>query len=348
MKINILLLASNPKNTSRLRLSEEFRDIRESIKLSNNQHDFNVFEGHAVRAKDLRRLILEKSPHIIHYSGHGESEGILLEDEQGNIHSIEGSVLEELFGLFSSINCVVLNSCYSASQANTLKKVVPYIIGMTNSIKDQSAIDFSIGFYDAIASKRTIEDSFKFGLNAISLHNNQKNLYRTLELNNIDTPKIDIPILIKGDVERSLHSLKTNKKIKNELQRRNKFFIYLLPLVFFSLFFFYFDNKKIDNAKFIGTTEALVNARKLPKIGLEIILNINGDLVTGDYKNDSGDRGIIKGKINGNSLDLNFVSFKFSEDCILKGTINSNRTKFEAIYNCPDGEQGKISLLREK
>ena len=37
----------------------------------------------------------------------------------------------------------------------------------------KSAIDYSTGFYDAIGSKRTIEDAFKFGVNAINLHENE-------------------------------------------------------------------------------------------------------------------------------------------------------------------------------
>jgi len=204
VKIKILLLASNPKNTSSLRLSEEFRYIKECIKLSENSHDFDIFEGYAVRAKDLRRLILEHSPHIIHYSGHGDDEGILLENNQGNTNPIEGHVLEELFSLFDSINCIILNSCYSVKQANSLRKVVPYIIGMQKSIKDQSAIYFSTGFYDAIASKRTIEDSFKFGVNAIRLHRNDGVARSIILEEKSQIPEANIPILIKGRIQRDL------------------------------------------------------------------------------------------------------------------------------------------------
>ena len=171
MKVKILLLAANPKSTSNLRLSEEFREIKESIQLSQYRDSFEIYQGDAVRVKDLRRLILEKTPHIIHFSGHGESDGILLENDNGEIHQVRGDILEELFSLFDSINCVILNSCYSIAQAECLGNVVPYIVGMRKSIEDRSSVDFSVGFYDAIASNRSVEDAFKFGVNAIKVWN---------------------------------------------------------------------------------------------------------------------------------------------------------------------------------
>lgn len=262
MKIKILLLASNPKNTSSLRLSEEFRDIKESIKLSENSHDFDVFEGYAVRAKDLRRLILEKSPHIIHYSGHGEDEGILLENNQGNTNPIEGYVLEELFSLFDSINCIILNSCYSVKQANSLRKVVPYIIGMQKSIKDQSAIYFSTGFYDAIASKRTIEDAFKFGVNAIRLHRNDGVARSIILEEKGQIPEANIPILIKGSIQRDLPKtlLKNNNVEDTKLHIGNanspksfgktiiKWFVSILILLFFLfVLYFIYSNASLEN-----------------------------------------------------------------------------------------------------
>ena len=260
MKIKILLLASNPKDTNGLRLSEEFRDIKESIKLSENQHDFDIIEGHAVRAKDLRRLILEKTPHIIHYSGHGETEGILLEDEQGNSHPVGARALEELFGLFDSINCVIFNSCYSAAQAKALKKVVPYVIGMTNSIKDKSAIDFSVGFYDAIASKRSIEDSFVFGLNAIRLQSSDDKLFRSLDLNNVAAPEEDIPLLIKGDIERSLPSFEPIQ-IKNQwMDKKRLLFYFFSALLLTSLMAFrYFSTNETKPNVTVTKTETKPN-----------------------------------------------------------------------------------------
>lgn len=209
MKIKLLLLSANPRNTNNLRLAEEFRRIKESISRSKYRDKFEVIQGEAIRQKDLRRLLLDKAPHIVHFSGHAEKQGLFLEDEQGHFEVITGEKLEELFSLFESISCVVLNACYSNSQAKHLVNVVPYVIGMQRSIKDSDAIDFSEGFYDAIGSNRSIQEAFQFGVNAI-LGEEGSTQNRSLDTGvEVGTDKANstIPVLLKGNVSRSLPNL---------------------------------------------------------------------------------------------------------------------------------------------
>ena len=62
--------------------------------------------------------MLDESPAIVHFSGHGDIDGIAIEDSLGNAKLIDTSAIGNLFELFSeNIKCVVLNSCYSESQA---------------------------------------------------------------------------------------------------------------------------------------------------------------------------------------------------------------------------------------
>jgi hypothetical protein len=183
-----------------LRLAEELRSIKESILRSKNRNTFDIEQEGAIRPKDLRRLILEESPHIIHFSGHGESGGIFLENEEGFKQPVNNEALSELISLFDSVCCIILNSCYSVHQANYLKSVSPYIIGMAAPIEDRLAIKFSEGFYDALAAGRSIEDSFKFGLNSIDLNNlDFTNSNRSIVMGN-NSSKTKIPILIKGSI----------------------------------------------------------------------------------------------------------------------------------------------------
>ncbi len=77
----ILILAANPKTTSRLRLDEEIREIDDGLK--NSEH-FRLVTKLAVRQRDFYRAILEYQPQIIHFCGHGEGDdGIVLEDDIG-------------------------------------------------------------------------------------------------------------------------------------------------------------------------------------------------------------------------------------------------------------------------
>jgi hypothetical protein len=167
-KKKILILAANPKTTPRVRLDEEIREIEEGLQRS-KQRDLFEIEAHlALRLRDLRRALLDNEPAIVHFTGHGEKDGLILEDETGLAVSISAKALSGLFALFAGkVECVILSACYSAPQAKAIAKHIPYVIGMRKKIKDRAAIEFAIGFYDALGAGRTVEDAVKFGSNAI-------------------------------------------------------------------------------------------------------------------------------------------------------------------------------------
>ncbi len=175
----ILILAANPKRTTSLRLGEELRDIKEGLQRSLNRDNFDLRYDLAVRPRDIRRAILDYRPNIIHFSGHGsEMEGLYFEDETGCEKPVTGKALASLFELFSrqQIECVLLNACYSEIQANAIVQHINYVIGMNDSINDKAAIEFAVGFYDAIAAYNPkydedspIEFGFKHACNAIEV-----------------------------------------------------------------------------------------------------------------------------------------------------------------------------------
>jgi hypothetical protein len=166
----ILFLASNPGNTSRLRLEKEYREIGEGLRRSNRRDQFELVAALAVRANDLRRSLLDHSPRIVHFAGHDGAGGIVVEDEQGQAVQIPDDALATLFELCAQqIDCVILNACCSDAQATAIAKHVPYVIGMNSSVSDDAAIEFAVGFYDALGAGKSIEDGFKLGCNAIAL-----------------------------------------------------------------------------------------------------------------------------------------------------------------------------------
>jgi len=164
----ILFLVANPKDTGRLRLDEEVRNIQEGLKLSPGRAVIRFHTQWATRIQDLRRSLLEHQPHIIHFSGHGAgTEGLVLEDETGHAAMVPSETLARLCKLCPSVQCVVLNACYSQVQAEAIAEHVPYIIGMTDAIDDTAAIKFAVGFYDAVGYGRSIPDAYEFGITAI-------------------------------------------------------------------------------------------------------------------------------------------------------------------------------------
>ncbi len=196
----ILILAANPKGTSRLRLDEEVREIKSGLQRAQKRDQFLIELSSAVRPKDFRRAMLDVEPEIVHFSGHGEEDGgLAFEDEKGQVKFVDAEGLAELFKLFGDrVECVVLNACYSEIQAKAIARHVNYVIGMSQEIGDRAAIEFSVGFYDALGAGRCVESAYKFGCNAIQLEGISENL----------TPK-----LLTKDHLRTEHSNTTEPKV---------------------------------------------------------------------------------------------------------------------------------------
>ena len=202
----ILILAASPKNCTHSRLDEEVRDINEGLRRSHYRNDFKVTQQWAVRPRDLQRAMLDELPQVVHFSGHGEGEvGLFFEDNVGNAKLVTVPALASLFKLFAEkahIECVVLNGCYSQSQAEAIADYVPYVIGMTQTIGDRAAIEFSVGFYDALGNGETVEFAFRSGTVAMALEG---------------TDDANAPVLISGRVDPVINNNRNQRSSNDSL-----------------------------------------------------------------------------------------------------------------------------------
>jgi len=171
VKKKILILTANPRDTDELRLGEEAREIAEGLELSQQRDNFEIITRWATRPADLQRALMKFKPTIVHFSGHGVSgQGLALEDNDGNLKLVSTEALSELFELFSgSVECVVLNACYSKLQAEAICQHIDYVVGMNQAVGDRTAIKFATGFYDALGAGFPIEKAFKLGRNRVNL-----------------------------------------------------------------------------------------------------------------------------------------------------------------------------------
>lgn len=168
--LKILFLGANPRDTTRIRIDEELREIEHQLRLSVGRDRLSLGQKWAVRPDDLQQSLVDNEPQIVHFSGHSSTSGICLEDEQGDAKEVNAEALSDLFSLFKgTVKCVVLNACYSEAQAAAISQHVPYVIGMNSAIPDDAATHFSVGFYRAIAAGKTVEFAFNLGVNAIKL-----------------------------------------------------------------------------------------------------------------------------------------------------------------------------------
>lgn len=172
-KIKILFLASNPLNTNPLRLDKEMRDIETELIRSKYRDNFEFIKFTAVRIKDFQDALLNHAPNFVHFSGHGNSEGIaMLGNNSDNSTIVKSEPLANLFKLFSNdISTVFLNSCFSQRQGLMIRKFIPNVIGMNKAVPDDTAIEFATVFYKGIGAGREIGFSYELAKNSIDLNN---------------------------------------------------------------------------------------------------------------------------------------------------------------------------------
>jgi hypothetical protein len=194
MNRTILVLAANPKDTSRLRLDQEVREIDSGLKRARKRDEFVLQQVWAARSVDIRRAMLDLQPQIVHFCGHGAGqEGIAFENEMGNSQFVNADALASFFELFADkVECVVLNACYSEAQANAIAQHIKYVVGMKKGVNDTAAIEFAVAFYDGIGAGKSIEFAYKLACNAIQLAGMPGNSIPILR-SRIDPSRIDLP-----------------------------------------------------------------------------------------------------------------------------------------------------------
>jgi len=181
--VKILFLAANPKDTDRLRLDEEIREIDHALRQAKFRDKFDIAQHGAVRVAELQGLLLRHEPDVVHFSGHGSPKGeIVLEDGvAGESQTASLRALSRLFELLrDNIRCVILNACYTKPQAEEIAKHVPCVIGMSKAIGDAAAIQFASAFYQALGYGRNIRTAFALGCGQVDL----------VGLNEQDTPQL--------------------------------------------------------------------------------------------------------------------------------------------------------------
>ena len=168
--VRILFLGANPQGAPALRLDHEVREIDQALRQSEFREKFDLRQQLAVRSTDLQGALLRHRPEIVHFSGHGEVDGIFLEDETGQIRKVEAGVLARILGVFKKqIRCVVLNACSSQEQAEAIAKDIDCVIGMSVEIGDRAAARFATAFYQALGFGSDVRTAFDLGCAQIDL-----------------------------------------------------------------------------------------------------------------------------------------------------------------------------------
>ncbi|GAB2570773.1 hypothetical protein Aab01nite_05560 [Paractinoplanes abujensis] len=69
-----------------------------------------------------------------------------------------------------TVRLVVLNACWSATQAQQIAQHIDHVVGMRRPVDDRSATIFAAAFYSALAFGRTVHESFDQARTSLMLH----------------------------------------------------------------------------------------------------------------------------------------------------------------------------------
>jgi hypothetical protein len=167
----ILFWAANPVDTEPLQLGNEIRTIQERLRASDLRDRFVLEQQWAVRPGDLAEGLLQYSPQIVHFSGHGNASGdLVMRADDGGSQPVSIAALADLFAIAGdSVRCVVFNACYSQAQAEAVAQHVDCVVGTSRAIQDDAAVRFAAGFYRALGYGRSVSTAFDLGCNEIDL-----------------------------------------------------------------------------------------------------------------------------------------------------------------------------------
>ncbi len=158
----VLFLAANPSGTSELALTQECAAITRELRMTPGRTSLDFQTRWAVTVDDLSRELNELEPTLIHFSGHGNAEGIALVDQTGAAYLLTPEALAAIVQVTSeSVRAVVLNACYSDEQARVISEQVGCTVGMKGTISDEAAREFSVAFYRAIGHGRSVYNAYR-------------------------------------------------------------------------------------------------------------------------------------------------------------------------------------------
>lgn len=160
---SILLIGSNPEDTSPLRLEEEFRAIQDM--LDRGRARVTLYSGVGRGIDEILDMLFRWKPDLVHFSGHGSPNGDLILEDSKKRSSVRR--LKEITQLFRSLKhrprCLMLNYSYSSLAAEAALHDVDCIVAAIESITDASAIAFCRGFYAALAAGESVHTAIDLG-----------------------------------------------------------------------------------------------------------------------------------------------------------------------------------------
>ena len=161
----ILYLVAQPRNTDALGSYQEMREVERLLQLGRDRERYRLEHCVAARLRDISQALGDYWPQIVHFAGHGRSDGSLaVENDFGRASFVNPAGLANLLGGFAaSVRCIIVNACHSLALAEAMSEQIDYVVGMRSEILDFASVQFSVGFYQGLFAGKTVPDAFRQG-----------------------------------------------------------------------------------------------------------------------------------------------------------------------------------------
>ncbi|MEU2916311.1 hypothetical protein ACFYM3_43020 [Streptomyces massasporeus] len=170
-KLRVLMLGAASEGD--LRVSREQARIRTAVERALHRDLVELDVHPAATTEHLLDGLTRFRPHVVHFSGHSDTDLIVFEQDLDEPH--EGAIVTDR-AFANAIKAtddppllVLLNSCHSAAQIKNLVEAVPFAIGMADEIGDGDAITYAARFYAAVADGQSVRAAHSLGRAAVEL-----------------------------------------------------------------------------------------------------------------------------------------------------------------------------------
>ena len=171
VKKKILMLLTEHEEEETLRRRKEIKAVREAKDRARSGSQFDLDSRPDIGAAKFSQEMSKIEPFIIDISGHenGIENLVLGESTRGNTltEPEKLQIISELFRVCSesvkSLECIILNGCYSMDQAQEIVQHVEFVIGINHALSETESIGFLEEFYYQIFSERNIKSAHEFG-----------------------------------------------------------------------------------------------------------------------------------------------------------------------------------------
>lgn len=169
-KETVLFVSANPTNTVRIQIDKVKKVIQSTFDHLGNRK-FELRDSPAATVSDLHNELLKYKSKVVHLAMHGNIAGGIAFEKDNNDPSFRN--VDSFAEIFEGIGTqlVILQSCYSAEEAEYLLRYVDFVIGMSDVIKDEHATAFAEGFYQGYLNGLSFKESFYAGKKRIRIHN---------------------------------------------------------------------------------------------------------------------------------------------------------------------------------